>query len=213
MKRLLGTAAVAAMMVAGCSAHQVTPQGATRRSVSTSTAPAPDAWPARDGTGRVAGTTPPLPDAADIVAGRCPPAVTGWAMPDLPPGFARPGPAVATSLVPVEARYMVLCRYNGMNTRPYRKLRAARVVTGAPDVPAWRTRFNDLPAVPARPRSCPFDDDRWLLIAFVASPRSFVVLSARLAGCGYVSDGVQLRDLASAPDWHFRDDLLRLVGG
>jgi hypothetical protein len=40
-----------------------------------------------------------------------------------------------------------------------------------------------------------------------------VVLSARLAGCGYVSDGVQLRDLPSAPDWHFRDDLVRLVGG
>jgi hypothetical protein len=115
--------------------------------------------------------------------------------------------------VPIAARYRVLCRYNGMNERPYRRLRAARLVAGAADVRRWRARFNDLPAIPPGPRSCPFDDDRRLLIAFVASPRSSVVLSATVAGCGYVSDGVQLRDLASAPDWRFRDDLLRLAGG
>jgi hypothetical protein len=134
-------------------------------------------------------------------------------MPDLPRGFARPGPSVVSPLVPIEAQYLVLCRYNGMNERPYRKLRAARTVIDAAAVRRWRTRFNDLPPVPAGPRSCPADDDQRLLIAFVASPSSFVVLLARPAGCGYVSGGGQIRDLASSPDWRFRDDLLRLVGG
>jgi hypothetical protein len=170
-------------------------------------------WPAHGTTRPAQDTTAPAQDTTGIVAGRCPATATVWATPDPPPGFARPGPRLAGPLVPIAARYRVLCRYNGMNERPYRRLRAARLVAGAADVRRWRARFNDLPAIPPGPRSCPFDDDRRLLIAFVASPRSSVVLSATVAGCGYVSDGVQLRDLASAPDWRFRDDLLRLAGG
>jgi hypothetical protein len=48
---------------------------------------------------------------------------------------------------------------------------------------------------------------------FVASPRSYIVLSASLSGCRSVSNGVETTEQTSRTDDHFDTDLLNLVGG
>jgi hypothetical protein len=108
---------------------------------------------------------------------------------------------------------MVLCRYNGMNEPPRGRLRTTKVITDVTLVERWRDRFNMLPLEPSTLRSCPIDDDRRVRIAFIASPRSYVVLSANLAGCGAVTNGVEVRVPGGTADLRFRYDLIQLADG
>jgi hypothetical protein len=146
----------------------------------------------------------PAPDTTGITQGRCAPTApastgrTRWHH---------------GALVPVAAREIVLCRYNGMNETPYGKLRTARVITNRATVAGWRRRFNALPAVRGGPRNCPMDDARLLRIAFVATPSSYVVLTTDLAGCGFVSGPAGVREGGSASDTAFRTELAQLAGG
>jgi hypothetical protein len=146
----------------------------------------------------------PARDTTGITEGRC--------APTAPASPARAGWGGRT-LVPVSAREMVLCRYNGMNEAPYGKLRTARVITDRATVGGWRKRFNALPAVRSRVRNCPMDDYRLLRIAFVASPSFYVVLTTDLAGCGFVSGTAAVREGGSASDSTFRTELAQLAGG
>jgi hypothetical protein len=115
--------------------------------------------------------------------------------------------------VPIVAREMVLCRYNGMNEPSYGSLRTTRIITDVAVVERWRKRFTLLPSPSSGPRRCPLDDDRRLRIAFIASERSYVVLSADLAGCGGVTNGLEVRVPGGTADLRFRYDLVRLAGG
>ena len=144
----------------------------------------------------------PAPDTTGIAEGHC--------APTAPPPSRQTGSGV---LVPIAAHEMVLCRYNGMNEPPYRKLRTARVVTDRATVDRWRARFNAIPVPSPGPRSCPMDDNRLLRIAFVASPSSYVVLTTKLTGCGFVSGTAGIREAGGASDTTFRADLAQLAGG
>jgi hypothetical protein len=146
----------------------------------------------------------PERDTTGISDGRCAP--TAPASPD-------ETASGSGKLVPITAREMVLCRYNGMNEPPYRKLRAARVITDRATVEQWRGRFNALPPISPGRRSCPMDDDRALRIAFVVSPSSYVILTTDLAGCGFVSGAAGTREGGAASDTTFRSDLATLAGG
>jgi hypothetical protein len=148
-------------------------------------------------------TRAPARDTTGITEGRC--------APSAPAPTGRTGSGHG-KLVPVAAREMVLCRYNGMNEAPYGKLRTARVVTDRATVDSWRSRFNALPAVSSGVRNCPMDDNRLLRIAFVASLSSYVVLTTDLAGCGFVSGPAGVREGGRASDTAFRPDLAQLAG-
>jgi hypothetical protein len=108
---------------------------------------------------------------------------------------------------------MVLCRYNGMNESPRDGLRASKVIADSAVVEQWRVRFNRLRDVGPGPWSCPVAVGGVVRIAFVASPQSYVVLSAGLSGCRFVSNGVETRGPARPADDHFGTDLLHLAGG
>jgi hypothetical protein len=149
-------------------------------------------------------TRAPVRDTTGIAEGRC--------APTAPASTGRTGSGHGR-LVPIAAREMVLCRYNGMNEAPYGKLRTARVVTDRATVDRWRSRFNALPTVSGGARNCPMDDNRLLRIAFVASPSSYVVLTTGLTGCGFVSGPAGVRAGGSASDTDFRTELAELALG
>jgi hypothetical protein len=170
-------------------------------------APTSVAVPPEDTTGIVAGHCAQAAPAPSRPAGSLPPSPSGSASTSYPP------PAATVPMVPIVASTVVLCLYNGMNDAPYRGLRRAKVITDGAFVERWRGRFNRLRPLTTRPRACPAADGSLLRIAFVGSPRSYVVLSAALTGCPLVTSGVEQRDLYDAADWHVRDDLVRLASG
>jgi hypothetical protein len=114
--------------------------------------------------------------------------------------------------VPIVAGEMVLCRYNGLNDSPAGGLAASKTVTDGAVVEQWRTRFNRLPPAGLGLRSCPMDDEVVMRTAFIASPRSYVVLRVKLSGCRFVTSGAEIRE-AKDPDARFGADLLRLSDG
>jgi hypothetical protein len=159
-------------------------------------------------------SVPRLEDTTGIVDGHC--SAAAPARRTSPSGAASPANLPSPDVrpfVPVVARKMVLCRYNGMNESPRDGLRASRVIVGGAVVEQWRARFNRLRPVGPGPWSCPADVGSILRIAFVASPQSYVVLTADLSGCRFVSNGVEAGMLNIPPDDHFDIDLRHLVGG
>jgi len=135
-----------------------------------------------------------------IEAGRCPPTS--------PLNFRNPGPRLDDILVPVAARKLILCRYNGANATPWLGLTESKVVVDAQAADRWRQRFNSLPALQPGANDCPLDDDGSSILAvFVASATSYTVVQVQLRGCRVASNG----RIGQVADAVFVTDLQDLV--
>jgi hypothetical protein len=108
-------------------------------------------------------------------------------------------PAARKQLAPPGASAIRLCRYNGLNTKPYRGLAAQALVTSKGEVATIVGELDALPRVPPGAifsrEECPADDGS-LVDALIAYPGGHgVLVSIELGGCFGVTNGNVMRTL------------------